>query len=212
MTEAQILFDQWCGTEVSKKVVCWDRWNFNAKSSQKCPIVHYEPFINSFAQSFHNRRNSAVHERLLPKFFLLKMCFPISIVAAFPWNYFVSFFPLHWCLGCHENFDCSYTLILWILYPQAYSRLLMFFYWPPLVHYQKENLTRGIIRWRFHGGGTTKKVSKMFHIFHLLRWFRGHRSIFQKWKSSESKRTIDLSNGKFFTTMEWLMVFVKVPL
>ena len=30
----------------------------------------------------------------------------------------------------------------------------------------------------------------MFHVFHLLRWFRGHRNIFQKWKSSESKRTI----------------------
>ena len=100
VTEAQILFDQWCGTEVSKKVVCWDRWNFNAKSSQKCPIVHYEPFINSFAQSFHKRGNSPVHERLLPKFILLKISLAIIL----------SGFPLHWCLGCHENFDHSYTL------------------------------------------------------------------------------------------------------
>ena len=170
MTEAQILFDQWCGTKVSKKVVCWDRWNFNAKSSQKCPIVHYEPFINSFAQSFHNRRNSAVHERLPLKFFLLKMCFPISIVAAFPWNYFVSFFPLHWCLGCHENFDCSYTLILWILYPQAYFRLLMFFYWPPLFHYQKENLTWGIIRWRVGCPKMTKSQNFGTQLTLVVRW------------------------------------------
>ena len=104
VTEAQILFDQWCGTEVGKKVVCWDRWNFNAKSSQKCPFVHYELFINSFAQSFHKRRNSAVHERLLPKFILLKMCFPISIVAAFPWNYFVSFFSFTLMFGMSRKF------------------------------------------------------------------------------------------------------------
>ena len=148
MTEAQILFDQWCGTKVSKKVVCWDRWNFNAKSSQKCPIVHYEPFINSFAQSFHNRRNSAVHERLPPKFFLLKMCFPISIVAAFPWNYFVSFFSFTLMFGMSRkfwlfiHFDTLNTLSTSIL------QALNVFYWPPLFHYQKENLTWGIIRWR----------------------------------------------------------------
>ena len=29
----------------------------------------------------------------------------------------------------------------------------------------------------------------MFRVFHLLRWFRGHRNIFQKWKSSDSKQT-----------------------
>ena len=128
VTEAQILFDQWCGTEVSKKVVCWDRWNFNAKSSQKCPFVHYELFINSFAQFFHKRRNSAVHERLLPKFILLKMCFPISI-APFPWNHFVRFFPYIDIWDVTKILIIHTLWILWILYPQgkAYTRLLQWF-------------------------------------------------------------------------------------
>ena len=124
VTEAQILFDQWCGTEVSKKVVCWDRWNFNAKSSQKCSFVYCELFINSFAQLFHKWRNSAVHERLLPKFILLKICFPI-LIGTLPLQSFCQVFPYIDVWDVTKILIIHTFWILWILYLQdtAYSLL-----------------------------------------------------------------------------------------
>ena len=94
------------------------------------------------------------------KFFLLKMCFPISIVAAFPWNYFVSFFPFTLMFGMSRKFWLFIHFDTLNALSTSILQALNVFYWPPLIHYQKENLTRGIIRWRSVSESVSESVSQ----------------------------------------------------